>query len=52
MGSGMKIATGVIALAMITTAVLPGRLTAPVLKVFFDGSRGILATAMGTGKQV
>jgi len=48
----MKIAVGVIALAMITTAVLPGRQTAAVIKVVADGSRGILATAMGTGKQV
>lgn len=52
MGSGLKIATLVVGLAMFTTAVLPGRQTPAVFKTVFDGTRGILATAMGTGKQV
>lgn len=47
-----RLGAGVIGLAMFTTAVLPDRQTAKVGQVIFDGIRGILATAMGTGKKV
>jgi hypothetical protein len=39
-------------LATITSLILPGRQTVPVLGTIFGGFRGILATGMGTGKAV
>jgi hypothetical protein len=38
--------------ALITVLTLPNRQTVPVANAVFNGSRGILATAMGTGKTV
>lgn len=47
-----KLGTMVIGLGVITTLVLPGRQTAPVINAFTSLIRGTLATAMGTGKPV
>lgn len=47
-----KIVTGIFAVSLITVLTLPNRQTVPVANAVFNGSRGILATAMGTGKTV
>ena len=52
MGTGEKIAMGIIGVAMATTLVLPGRQTSKVISAIGSVFRGSLATAMGTGKQV
>jgi hypothetical protein len=39
-------------IALATTLILPGRQTAPVINAFGNFARGVLATAMGTGKRV
>lgn len=52
MQTGAKIGVLIIGLALATTLTLPDRKTPQVLGVVFSGARGILATAMGTGKQV
>ena len=44
--------TWVFAIGMATTLVLKDRQTAPILREGFGGFRGVLATVMGTGKQV
>lgn len=43
---------GLVGIAMVTTLILPRRQTVPVLNAAFGGTRGLFATAMGTGKQV
>jgi hypothetical protein len=43
---------GIIAIGLVTAMVLPKRQTPAVLNSVFGGSRGLLATAMGTGKKV
>lgn len=52
MPTAQKLGLALIGLATLTTAVLPGRQTAPVANAVFGGARGLLATAMGTGRQV
>lgn len=47
-----QIAMGIIGIGMLTTLLLPGRLTAQVINAITGLFRGSLATAMGTGKQV
>jgi hypothetical protein len=47
-----KFLTGLTGLAVITTLILPGRQTVPVLNSVFGGVRGLYATTMGTGKKV
>jgi hypothetical protein len=43
---------GIIAIGLLTSAVLPRRQTPQVINSIFSGSRGLLATSMGTGKKV
>jgi hypothetical protein len=52
MGTGEKIAMGIVSVAMITTLILPNRQTASVISAVTGLFRGSLATAMGTGKSV
>lgn len=52
MQTGAKLGVLLIGVALATTLTLPDRKTPDVLKVVFSGARGLLATAMGTGKQV
>lgn len=47
-----RIAVLIVMTGMITTALLPGRQTVPVLNAISNLFRGSLATAMGTGKRV
>lgn len=44
--------TWLFGIALATTLVLKDRQTAPILREGLGGFRGVLATAMGTGKQV
>lgn len=43
---------GIIGIGMVTTLLLPGRQTVGVINAITGLTRGTLATAMGTGKQV
>jgi hypothetical protein len=52
MGTAQKIAMGIIGIGMATALLLPGRQTPQVIKAFGDATRGLLATSMGTGRQV
>lgn len=52
MSTAQKIAMGIIAIGMVTTLILPGRQTVPVIGAATTLFRGSLATAMGTGKKV
>jgi len=52
MNAVQKVAMGIVAIAMVTTMVLPARQTPQVINAFSSLFRGSLATAMGTGKQV
>lgn len=47
-----KLVTGIVAIGMATTLTLKDRQTAKVGSTLFSGVRGLLATAMGTGKRV
>lgn len=47
-----KIALGIIGIGMVTTLILPKRQTPQVITAGATGLRGLLATAMGTGKTV
>jgi hypothetical protein len=47
-----KFVTGIVTIGLVTTLVLPNRQSVGVINSLFGGSRGLLATAMGTGKQV
>jgi hypothetical protein len=47
MSSFEKIAMGIVAIAMVTTLILPGRQTATVIKAGSDLFTGSLKTAMG-----
>lgn len=47
-----KVLTLIIGVGMVTTLILPGRQTPQVINSFFNGFRGSLSTAMGTGKKV
>lgn len=47
-----KVAAGIIGIGLVTTLLLPGRQTVGVIDAFGRLTRGTLATAMGTGKQV
>lgn len=44
--------TALFGIALATTLLLPNRQTPAVANAFLGGFRGILATAMGTGKTV
>lgn len=48
MSQFQKVAMGVIGLAVITTLILPGRQTVPVINAFGQFTQGTLGTAMGT----
>lgn len=52
MSTAEKLGMGIIGIAMVTTLILPGRQTVPVINAFTGLWRGSLATAMGTGKKV
>jgi hypothetical protein len=52
MGDLKVIAGWVAGIALATTLILPGRQTAPVINAGANFTRGVLATAMGTGKKV
>lgn len=52
MSNAQKIVSLFIGLGMVTTLVLPGRQTPQVVDAFARLGRGMLATAMGTGKAV
>lgn len=43
---------GAVAIGMVTTAILPKRQTPAVINAITAFIRGVLATAMGTGKAV
>ncbi len=45
-------AVGLVTIALVTTLILPKRQTPAVINAFTGFTRGNLATAMGTGKQV
>jgi hypothetical protein len=45
-----KFGMGIIGLATLTTAILPGRQTAPVIGALGTFVRGTLGTAMGTAR--
>lgn len=47
-----KVAMGLVFIGLVTTLVLPKRQTPQVINAFTGFTRGNLATAMGTGKQV
>lgn len=47
-----KIVSMVVAIAMVTTLILPGRQTPAVANSLFKGSSQLLGTAMGTSKPV
>lgn len=48
MGKGEKIASGIVAIAMVTTLVLPKRQTPAVIDAITKLFKGTLGTAMGT----
>ncbi|MCI0688924.1 MAG: hypothetical protein L0Y54_17090 [Sporichthyaceae bacterium] len=52
MSTAEKLGMAIIGVAMVTTLILPRRQTVPVITAAFNGARGFLATAMGTGKRV
>jgi hypothetical protein len=52
MGTGEKIASGLIAIGMVTTLILPKRQTPAVINAAGSFTRGVMGTAMGTGKAV
>lgn len=51
MGTVEKVAMGIVAIGMITTLVLPGRMTPQVINAFSGLFRGSLATAMNVGRK-
>lgn len=48
MPTAQKLGMAVIAVALVTTLILPGRLTVPVLQASQQFASGTLSTAMGT----
>ncbi len=50
MGKGEKIASGIVAIAMVTTLILPKRKTPEVIDALGKLFKGVLGTAMGTAK--
>lgn len=52
MSAAQKFLSGVIAIGMVTTLILPKRQTPKVIDSATKFFRGMLATAMGTGKSV
>lgn len=52
MSTAEKIGTGIIGIGLVTTLILPGRMTPQVIAAFTSLFRGSLATAMGTGKAI
>jgi hypothetical protein len=47
-----KLVGGAVAIGLVTTAILPKRQTVGVINAITAFVRGVLATAMGTGKRV
>jgi hypothetical protein len=47
-----KFMMGAVAIALVTTLILPKRQTPQVINAAANFTRGTLATAMGTGKKV
>ena len=52
MSAAQKFLSGVIAIGMVTTLILPKRQTPQVIGAATQFFRGILSTSMGTGKTV
>jgi hypothetical protein len=52
MSTVQKFVAGLIGIALVTTMILPGRQTPAVINAITGFTRGSLATAMGTGRQV
>lgn len=52
MSLAQKWLTGIVAVGMVTTLILPRRQTVPVINAVGGLLRGSLATAMGTGRTV
>jgi hypothetical protein len=52
MSSVERIALAIVAVALVTTLILPNRQTPKVIQASGNAFRGSLATAMGTGKKV
>jgi hypothetical protein len=50
MSAAQKFLSGIIAIGMVTTLILPKRQTPAVINATTKFFRGTLATAMGTGK--
>jgi hypothetical protein len=52
MSTAEKFMAGIVAIALVTTLILPKRQTPQVINAATGFVRGTLATAMGTGKQI
>jgi len=52
MNTLQKAVSGVLLIGVITVLTLPDRKAVELGKTLFEGTRGILSTAMGTGKTV
>lgn len=52
MSAAQKFASGIIAIGMVTTLILPKRQTPAVINALTKFVRGALGTAMGTAKAV
>jgi hypothetical protein len=50
MGTGEKLAAGIVAIGMVTTLILPKRQTPAVINAAGGFARGVMGTAMGTAK--
>lgn len=48
MSTVQKLGTMIVGLAFVTTLILPGRQTVPVINAFSSFTQGTLGTAMGT----
>lgn len=51
MGTVEKIAMGIVAIGMVTTLILPGRMTPQVINAVSKLFRGSLATAMASARR-
>jgi hypothetical protein len=51
MGTVEKVAMGVVTIGLVTTAILPGRQTVPVVNAFSSFIRGLFATVMAVPKR-
>ena len=51
MGTVEKLALGIVGIGLVTTLILPGRMTPQVINAFSNLFRGSLATAMAVTKR-